>query len=369
MVSLKSYPIKTISIEDAKALQFKLVDIIHKNFTGEEFLQSGDYGVVKGLGKPRYTEKVERVLADFFGTESAILLRGAGTGAIRNVMNTSIKPNEELILHKAPIYPTTKVIVESMNLQPVFMDFNDLDNIDVNKVKEINFALLQHSRQQLKDKYDIGNVISKLKSINPNMIIFVDDNYVVMKVHNIGTQLGADASAFSLFKLLGPEGIGCVVGTKEIIDRIKKINYSGGSQVQGHEAMEALRSLVYAPVSLAIQGEESDKVVERLNNGEIKEVKKAFIANAQSRVILVEFNKPIAKEVLIESNLLGSAPYPVGAESKYEIASMFYRVSGTFLESDPNLEYTMIRINPMRSGADTIINILKEAINKVEKGG
>ncbi|MBU5438022.1 aminotransferase class V-fold PLP-dependent enzyme [Tissierella sp. MSJ-40] len=365
---MKAYPIKTINIEDAKLLQFKLVDIIHQNFQGNEFLQSGDYGVVSGFGQPRCTEKVEKVLAEFFNCESAVLVRGAGTGAMRNVMNTKLKPNEKIILHQAPIYPTTKVIIESMGLKEVYIDFNDLNEINIDIVQGVDFALIQHSRQQLKDKYNLEEVISRLKEINPNMTILVDDNYVAMKVKKIGVQLGADASAFSLFKLLGPEGIGCVVGTKEIIDKIKKINYSGGSQVQGHEAMEALRSLVYAPVSLAIQGEESNKVVEGLNNGTIKEVKNAFIANAQSRVILVEFNEPIAKEVLSYCNILGAAPYPVGAESRYEITSMFYRVSGTFLESNPDLENFMIRINPMRSGADTIMRILKEAINRTQKG-
>lgn len=365
---VKAYPIETIKIEEAKLLQFKLVDIIHQNFQGDEFLQGGDYGVVSGFGKPRYTEKVEKVLAQFFDSEAAILLRGAGTGAIRNVMNTSLKPNEKIILHQAPIYATTKVIVNSMGLEEVYIDYNDLNKINADVVKGVDFALVQHSRQQLKDKYDLGEVIGKLKEINPNINILVDDNYAAMKVKEIGVQLGADASAFSLFKLLGPEGIGCVVGTKEIIDKIKEINYSGGSQVQGYEAMEALRSLVYAPVSLAIQGEESNKVVKRLNNGIIKEIKNAFIANAQSRVILVEFNEPIAKKVLSYCNILGAAPYPVGAESRYEITSMFYRVSGTFLKSNPDLENFMIRINPMRSGSDTIIRILEEAINRTQKG-
>lgn len=365
---MKTYPIETISIEDAKSLQFKLVDIIHQNFNGDEFLQSGDYGVVAGIGKPRLTEKVEKVLAQFFDSEAAILVRGSGTGAIRNVLNVSLKPNEKIILHNAPIYTTTKIIIESMGLEKVFINYNILDDINDNNLRDSNFALVQYSRQQLEDSYDIKEVIAKLKSINPNITILTDDNYVAMKVNKIGVQLAADASAFSLFKLLGPEGVGCVVGKKSIIDKIKKINYSGGSQIQGYEAMDALRSLVYAPVSLAIQGEESNKIVERINNGEIKEIKSALIANAQSRVILVEFNNPIAKEVLRYSNLLGAAPYPVGAESRYEITSMFYRVSGTFLESDPSLEHSMIRINPMRTGADTVIRILKEAIQMVEKG-
>ncbi len=86
------------------------------------------------------------------------------------------------------------------------------------------------------------------------------------------------------------------MGDSETIKSINKLNYSGGSQVQGYEAMDALRSLVYAPVMLAIQKEVGDEVVKRINQGEIKGVKSAFIANAQSRVILVEFEKPIAKK-------------------------------------------------------------------------
>ena len=59
-------------------------------------------------------------------------------------------------------------------------------------------------------------------------------------------QCGADLSCFSSFKLLGSEGIGVVIGQSELIARIRTFQYSGGSQVQGHEAMDVLRGLVYA---------------------------------------------------------------------------------------------------------------------------
>ncbi|MGF7057667.1 aminotransferase class V-fold PLP-dependent enzyme [Brassicibacter mesophilus] len=366
---MKAYPLKTIDLEKAKKLQFKLVDIIHQHFDGYEFLQGGDYGVVPGLGRPRYTEKVEKALAQFFEAEDVVLVRGAGTGAIRNVMNTMLKSGDKILVHKAPIYPTTNVIVESMGLDPVYIDFNYIKETDSTIVSKCSFALIQHSRQKLDDSYDLEEVITELKKMNSNLKILVDDNYVVMKSEKIGVQLGADVSAFSLFKLLGPEGIGCVAGSKTIIDDIRKINYSGGSQVQGYEAMDALRSLVYAPVSLAIQAEVGNEVVSRINNGEINGVKSAFIANAQSRVILVEFEEAIAKKVLKYSTELGAAPYPIGAESRYEIAAMFYRVSGTFLKSDPKLIDYMIRINPMRSGADTVIRVLKDAVDKVMREG
>ena len=366
---MEVYPVDTIDIDQAKEFQFRLVDIIHQNFKGQEFLQGGDYGVNPSLGRPVYTAKVERTLAQFFQSEDAMLVRGAGTGAIRSVLNTMLKSNDRILIHEAPIYPTTKVIIESMGLIPVTIDFNDLPHMDRELVLSSAFALIQHSRQKPEDSYQLGKVITKLKEANNNLIILVDDNYVVMKAEKMGTQLGADVSAFSLFKLLGPEGIGCIVGSKKLIDKIRSLNYSGGSQVQGHEAMDALRSLIYAPVALAIQGEESNKIVKRLNGGEIKGIKKSFIANAQSRVILVEFDKPIAKKVLEYSEALGAAPYPVGAESRYEVTAMFYRISGTFLQSNPMLEDYMIRINPMRAGADTVIRVLKEAMVRASGEG
>lgn len=64
---------------------------------------------------------------------------------------------------------------------------------------------------------------------------------------------------------------------------------------------------------------------------------------------------------------LGAASHPVGCESIYEFAPMIYRVSGTFRAQDPTLEHRMIRINPLRSGADTVIRILREALAQVGK--
>ena len=43
----------TESLEQAKQLQFKVIDAVTRNFQGEEVLSLGDLGVVKGLNKPR----------------------------------------------------------------------------------------------------------------------------------------------------------------------------------------------------------------------------------------------------------------------------------------------------------------------------
>lgn len=366
---MRTYPLHSIELEEAKKLQFKVIDTITKHFDGREILSLGDLGVVKGLNKPTYTKKVENVFAEVFDAEAAILVRGAGTGAIRWGLISFMKSGDTILVHDAPIYPTSKVTIETMGLNVVKANFNNLDNIKevISKNPEIKGALVQNTRQKIDDSYDLEEVITVIKEGNPNIKIVTDDNYAALKVKKIGNQCGADLGSFSSFKVLGPEGVGVLIGKKDLIDKVYSLNYSGGSQVQGHEAMEALRGLVYAPVALAIQSEVNEELVIRLKSGEVEGVKDAFLANAQSKVLLVELNEDIAEDVLELTTKYGAASHPVGSESKYEFVPMMYRVSGTFREADPTLEKRMIRVNPMRSGADTIIRILKSAIDDVKR--
>lgn len=365
---MQTYSLKSISLEEAQKRQFRLIDIITQNFRGSELLSLGDLGVVKGINKPQYTKKVEAALAAFFEVEKALLVRGAGTGALRFGFLSFLKPGDQLLVHKAPVYPTSKTTLEMMGIKVVEADFHNHGEVRqiITQSPELKGVLIQHTRQKIDDHYELGEIINIIRSVNSTLTIITDDNYAAMKVKHIGVQAGADLSTFSLFKLLGPEGVGLILGRADLIEGIEKLNYSGGSQVQGYEALEALRGLVYAPVMLAIQANVNDQLVTMLNNGAVQGVKAAHLANAQSKVLLVEFNQPIAEKVLYHANELGAAPNPVGAESKYEIVPMFYRVSGTFLSADPDLEKKMIRINPLRSGPETIIRILTSAVQRAE---
>ena len=358
--------LKTINFEQAIAKQFKLVDEITKEFSGEEFLNLGDLGVNPENNMPKTTRKIEKIIARFFDQEDGIFVRGAGTGAIRYALASVLNTGDTLLVHTSPIYSTTETTIKLLGINIVSVDFNDIDKLEklVKASENIKAALIQYTRQSPFDSYDIEEVISVIKK-NSKMKIITDDNYAVMKVEKIGVECGADLSCFSCFKLLGPEGVGFVVGKKQLTDVIRTYHYSGGSQTQGFEAKEALRGLVHAPVVHAIQSREIDRLVDRLNKKEIKGIDQAIIANAQSKVALVKFDKPIAQEVVREAEKLGAAPYPIGAESKYEIAPMFYRLSKTI--RDLGEEYTThwIRINPMRSGADTVLRILKEAMERV----
>lgn len=366
---MKTYPLASRSLEEALELQFKTVDSITRHFTGFELLCLGDLGVRRDIGRPAQTSLVERVFAETFDAEDAALVRGAGTGSLRWSMLAAFGQGVTVLVHDAPIYPTTRHSLDSMGCATLSADFNEPDALtracEVHAEK-IDGVLVQHSRQRPDDGYRLGEVIARVRDVLPDVPVVSDDNYMAARARALGCQLGASLSTFSCFKLLGPEGVGAVIGTAEMVDRVRKLQYSGGSQVQGHEAMAALRGLVYAPVALATADRVRREVVERLCSGEVPHVVDAALANAESGDVLVEFDGDIAERVLELAPAMGAAPHPVGCESKYEICPLFYRVSSTFLSERPSWGKRVIRITVMRAGASTVIKILNKIMAAVD---
>ena len=359
--------IPTRTVQEAQPLQFHLTDCMTKHFTGDQFLSLGDLGVSPGFGKPDQTNRVESVLADFFNSDAAALVRGSGTGAIRNILSQLISPGDYMFIHTAPVYTTTRDTIAMLGIETRRVDYNDLQAVqeELETDHQSKVFYIQHARQQPSDTYDLQELIKLVKRIRPELPVVVDDNYLALKAYGIGVEYGADYSTFSGFKVLGPEGIGVIVGKEEAIAKVHEHNYSGGGQVQGYEAMELLRMMTFAPVMLATQNEEVEKVCQKLNEGIMDGIQSAYMVNAQSKVIIVELTKPIAQEVIKQSNRFGAATHPVGAESKYEITPMIYRVSGSFIDADPKMKDYGIRINPMKSGASTVLRILEESMNSV----
>lgn len=366
---MNQFLLQSMTLTQAQQMQFRLTEAIAQEFTGHEFFQFGQVGIDPRYNKPEITARIERVLARFFDAEGCVLVRGAGTGALRLAMQAALRPEESLLLHRAPVYPTTMNTIESLGLKIIYADFNDESSIaDKLRHYSVKGVLLQHTRQCLEDVYDLSSVIRIVKS-QGDVPVITDDNYAVMKVEGVGVQLGADCSCFSSFKCLGPEGIGVLLGSQTLIRQVEKLNYSGGSKVQGNEAFQVLSGLVQAPVLMAVQSQVVDQLVQELAQESWPEIKNVIAANMQSKVLLIEFHRPVAKRVLAEAEKLGAAPYPVGAESRYEILPMFYRVSHTLLSSVSEAETRMIRINPMRAGTELVKSILRSALDQVMKEG
>ena len=181
---MKTFPLQSLTIIEAQQKQFALVDSICRHFPGSEFLTGGDLGLTPGLNQPRVTQRVEQVLADAFHAQAAALVQGAGTGAIRAGLAALLKPGQRLLVHDAPVYPTTRVIIEQMGLTLITVDFNDLSALkQVVDEQQPDAALVQHTRQQPQDSYVLADVLATLRAAAVPAL--TDDNYAVMKVARI----------------------------------------------------------------------------------------------------------------------------------------------------------------------------------------
>ncbi|GAA1371136.1 aminotransferase class V-fold PLP-dependent enzyme [Streptomyces beijiangensis] len=360
----RTYPLATVPFDDAVRNQFRLLESTAAHFEGTQLFEA-DAGVVPGLGRPRTTARVEAVLAHYFGAEDAALVQGAGTGAIRAALSAAVGPGDPLLIHRAPVYRTTAVTLRGLGVDCTEVDFNDQAALqEALGSGRFRWAYVQHTRQRLADSYDPGDVIAACRTAGVRTI--VDDNYAVMRVPASGAELGADASCFSLFKLHGPEGVGVVVGSRDLVEHVRADNYSGGGQVQGHQALDALRALTHVPVMWSIQSQVGAEVAERLTAGEVPGVAEVRIANAQDRCLLVRLDRPVARELPTAAARHGAAPYPVGSNSRYEIAPLFYRMSSSALDDAPELADWTVRINPMRAGADLVIEILRRSLHDLK---
>jgi len=265
-----------MSVDEAMEHQFRLVETAAQVMGSDEVFVE-DYGQVRELatvgfgggGRPRATARVEEVLARFFGTEEAVLVHGAGTGSIRAMLNAMVEPGSRVLLHQAHPYKTTLPTMQHMGLGIDYVDFNDSAALEAAlRSQSYETVFVQHVPQQLGDRYSITDVIDITRSVCGEAVrVLIDDNYAVMRSPAIGVEMGADASALSLFKLLAPEAIGAVLADGASVAHVRRDNASAGAQVQGPSAMAALRALIYAPVALAIQDQVILRTVDEINAG------------------------------------------------------------------------------------------------------
>jgi aspartate aminotransferase-like enzyme len=369
MLNISRLP--ALSLEEARSLQFRLVAAITHEFSGAAWLTRGELGVGSDNQGSRFTQAAERVLARMFGTEDAVFVTGAGTGAIRAALFALLPPLSRIIVHDAPLYSTTAVTFRAAGYQALRVDFHDHEQLRAALADTGAQALyIQHTRQQLSDHYTLAEVVQAARAQRPELLILADDNYAVANTPRIGVELGADVSAFSAFKLLGPEGVGIVLCSHATAQLIRADMYSGGTRVQGFQAQEALIGLSESFVANAITQETAQAVVERLRTDPtpliVRSVAEAHVANMQSPVVLLRLHAPIAEQVIARASEHGAALFPVGAMSRYEVIPLFYRVSGSMRETlGAEVARHWLRINPMRAGVETVLTILEQSLGEV----
>jgi hypothetical protein len=218
-------------------------------------------------------------------------------------------------------------------------------------------------RPRVSDSYELEPLIRAIRDASGSPLpIVVDDNYAPLKAKRLGADLGAELSAFSLFKLGAPEGLGCVLGTAGRVERIRPFMNSGGSIVQGPEAIAALEALGRAALVTAYQSHVTREIAERLQAGEVAGIVAAVAAHCPETVVLVELADPVAETVREAATGAGGVNRAVGMESRHEILPAFLRPSKSLMSDAPGIEQYVIRISAMRAGTDLVLEMLRDAL-------
>lgn len=187
-------------------------------------------------------DKLERVYADVFHTESALVRPQitCGTHALTISLSANLLPGDELLSISGRPYDTLEEVIgirkSPCSLMEYGVTYNEVDlngdgNFDFDGIKKaINdktkLIAIQRSKgyktRPTLSVEQIGEAIKFVKSIKPDVIVMVDNCYGEFVETVEPSDYGADMTVGSLIKNpgggLAPIG-GYIVGTKKCIDR------------------------------------------------------------------------------------------------------------------------------------------------------
>ncbi len=187
-------------------------------------------------------DKLERVYADVFHTESALVRPQitCGTHALTISLSANLLPGDELLSISGRPYDTLEEVIgirkSPCSLMEYGVIYNEVDlngdgNFDFDGIKKaINdktkLIAIQRSKgyktRPTLSVEQIGEAIKYVKSIKPDVIVMVDNCYGEFVETVEPSDYGADMTVGSLIKNpgggLAPIG-GYIVGTKKCIDR------------------------------------------------------------------------------------------------------------------------------------------------------
>ena len=187
-------------------------------------------------------DKLERVYADVFHTESALVRPQitCGTHALTISLSANLLPGDELLSISGRPYDTLEEVIgirsSPCSLMEYGVTYNEVDltsdgKFDFDKIKnaindKTKLIAIQRSKgykiRPTLSVEQIGEAIKFVKSIKPQVIVMVDNCYGEFVETVEPSDYGADMTVGSLIKNpgggLAPIG-GYIVGTKKCIDR------------------------------------------------------------------------------------------------------------------------------------------------------
>lgn len=194
----------------------KVLDAFHKEkVLTTDFNSSTGYGY-NDIGR----DKVEKVFADYFGCESALVRCQfvSGTHALSTAFFGILRPGDTLLSISGLPYDTLHEVIgikdNPSSLKSFGINFKYIDLInndfDYDKIKDsLNVKMVHIQRSigySLRDTLSIDKiekVIKFIRSINKDVIIMVDNCYCEMCSFKEPTEVGADLVVGSLIKNLG----------------------------------------------------------------------------------------------------------------------------------------------------------------------
>ena len=212
----------------------KVLDAFHKEkVLTTDFNSSTGYGY-NDIGR----DKVEKVFADYFGCESALVRCQfvSGTHALSTAFFGILRPGDTLLSISGLPYDTLHEVIgikdNPSSLKAFGINFKYIDLInndfDYDKIRDsLNVKMVHIQRSigySLRDTLSIDKiekVIKFIRSINKDIIIMIDNCYCEMCSYKEPTEIGADLVVGSLIKNLGG-GIanngGYICGKSELVN-------------------------------------------------------------------------------------------------------------------------------------------------------
>ena len=218
--------------------QLKVLKAFNKNnLNTQDFITATGYGYAD-IGRA----KVEEIFADIFKSEDALVRPSivAGTHALSIVLFSLLNYGDEMVAITDDPYDTMQQVIgitgeKKGNLLSKGVRYNKLELTDDNMIdydnianvvnNDTKLALIQRSTGYTQRRAftikEIKKAIDKIKSINPNTIVFVDNCYGEFTEDKEPIEVGADILAGSLIKNLGG-GIaitgGYICGKSDLIE-------------------------------------------------------------------------------------------------------------------------------------------------------
>lgn len=337
----------------------KVINAFQKNNLAEMHLNTS---TGYGIDEPG-RNKIEEIYSDIFNTEDALVRTQliSGSHALAVTLSGLLRPGDTMLSITGAPYDTLQTIIgigkeeskSSLKSYGIKYEQIDLvnDEFDIDKIQnrlsknDIKLVEIQKSRGYSTRKSivvsKIENVIKKIREVNKDVIIMVDNCYGEFVETKEPTDVGADIIVGSLMKNLGA-GIATsgayIAGKKDLVELCaERLTAPGIGKEIGPSLNQntlLLKGLFFAPSVVASSLKTavfSSRILERLGydvspkyNEERADIVQTIALGTEEK--LVKFCQGIQKGSPIDSHVVPEPSYMGGYEDKVIMAA------GTFTE-------------------------------------